>query len=342
MRVLVIRFSAMGDVALTTPVLRSMISRYPGNEIILLTRKNFAPFFHSVPGLTLFHPDLDIRHRGFAGIVRLYWDIISTGRIDRVIDIHDVLRTRLLRFLFYVNGVPVSVIDKGRREKKKVISGKDKKQLIHAVYRYCNAFAKAGFNVDPALEKSIMVPVASEDMALKIPGNSALLNIGVAPYARHNLKVWPEENMKKLLKMIQVKRPSRFWLFGGPDEKEKLDAFSKDVPDSENLAGSLTLEQELAFIGKLDFMIAMDSSNMHMAALSGTKVVSIWGGTDPLTGFGAWMQPDEYAIRIPAVELTCRPCTIYGKGECRRGDHACMNWLTPELVFEKLDRLKIL
>lgn len=89
-------------------------------------------------------------------------------------------------------------------------------------------------------------------------------------------------------------------------------------------------------------MISMDSSNMHMAALSGTKVISIWGGTDPLTGFGAWQQPDEYSIRIPVEELTCRPCTVYGKGTCRRGDFACMEWLTPEMVFEKLVNLKMI
>ena len=92
-------------------------------------------------------------------------------------------------------------------------------------------------------------------------------------------------------------------------------------------------------MSKLDLMIAMDSSNMHMAALVGTKVISIWGGTDPFSGFSAWMQPDIFSVRIPIDELTCRPCTIYGKGECRRGDFACMNWLTPEKVFKKIEKL---
>jgi ADP-heptose:LPS heptosyltransferase len=94
-------------------------------------------------------------------------------------------------------------------------------------------------------------------------------------------------------------------------------------------------------MSKLDFMIAMDSSNMHMAALVGTKVISIWGGTDKLNGFGAWKQPDEYSVRIPVEELICRPCTIFGKGECRRGDFACMNWLTPEMVYNRIDKLNI-
>jgi ADP-heptose:LPS heptosyltransferase len=342
MRILVIRLSAMGDVALATPVLRSMSDKYPDYEVILLTRKGFAPFFYSISGLTLFHPDLKERHRGLPGIIRLYKDIIANGRIDHVIDIHDVLRTKLLRSLFRMSGVPVSVIGKGRDEKAKVINGKDKKQLAHSVERYCKAFADAGFGITARMNRSVLVPAAADSKAGQVLNNAALLNIGVAPYAKHTLKMWPEENMKKLLNIISAKRPSKFWLFGGPDEKERLDAFSKSVPGSENIAGRFTLEQELAIIGRLDFMIAMDSSNMHMAALTGTKVISIWGGTDPLIGFGAWMQPEEFAIRTPVDELTCRPCTVFGKGKCKRGDLACMNWLTPEIVFEKISMLGVL
>jgi len=85
----------------------------------------------------------------------------------------------------------------------------------------------------------------------------------------------------------------------------------------------------------------MDSSNMHMASLVGIKVISIWGGTDPLAGFGPWMQPDSFAVRIPVDELTCRPCTIYGKGETRNG-FACMKRLTPEMVFKRMITLGVI
>jgi ADP-heptose:LPS heptosyltransferase len=139
--------------------------------------------------------------------------------------------------------------------------------------------------------------------------------------------------------MISEKYKARFFLFGGNDESEKLSAFQARIAGSFNTVGVLNLDEELALMSGLDLMIAMDSSNMHMAALTGTKVISIWGGTDPLTGFGAWMQPEDYSVRIPVDELTCRPCTIYGKGECGRGDFACMNWLTPEIVFKKIDKL---
>jgi ADP-heptose:LPS heptosyltransferase len=150
--------------------------------------------------------------------------------------------------------------------------------------------------------------------------------------------MWPEINMISLLKMISEKYRCRFWLFGGPEDSANLSNFQKKVNGSTNLAGILSLDEELFFMSKLDLMIAMDSSNMHMAALLGTKVISIWGGTDPLAGFSAWMQPDSFSIRIPVEELTCRPCTIYGKGNTKN-DFACMKLLTPELVFNRIDRL---
>ena len=117
---------------------------------------------------------------------------------------------------------------------------------------------------------------------------------------------------------------------------------NEKVAGSVIVTGKLSLEGELALMSRLDLMISMDSSNMHMAALAGTKVISIWGGTDPLTGFGAWRQPDNFSIRIPSDELECRPCTVYGKGRCQRGDFACMNWLTAEKVFDRIVSLKVI
>ena len=96
MRLLIIRTSAMGDVALTTPVLAGMRKQYPEIELVLLTRQTFKSFFYSIKGLQLFFPDLKDRHKGLLGIFRLYKDIILQGRIDYVIDIHDVLRSKIL------------------------------------------------------------------------------------------------------------------------------------------------------------------------------------------------------------------------------------------------------
>jgi len=339
MRLLVIRTSAMGDVALTVPVLKGMRERYPEVELILLTRPAFKPFFSSVNGLELFFPDLKNRHKGFPGVVRLFKDINRQSEIDYVIDLHDVLRSKILRFFFRLTGVRISVIDKGRREKKSLITGRKKIRLKHSVERYCDAFSRAGFPIVPAKDNWI---VPSPDIVLEeklISQMQGFVNVGVAPYAKHKLKMWPENNMIRLLELISEKHRCRFWFFGGSDDSVKMMALQAKIPGSTSLIGKLTLDEELVFMSKIDLMISMDSSNMHMAALVGTKVISIWGGTDPLSGFSAWMQPDNFSIRIPVEELTCRPCTVYGKGECKRGDFACMNWLTPEIVFERIEKL---
>lgn len=339
MRLLVIRTSAMGDVALTTPVFRAMRDQFPEVEMLLLTRPAFKSFFSSIDGLELFFPDLRNRHKGFPGLIRLYRDIVKNAKIDYVIDLHDVLRSKILRQLFRLSGVRVAVINKGRSEKESVINGKKKIRLKHSVERYCDVFAYAGFPVIPAKGKWIIPPpgiILKEELIAEMEGS---MNIGVAPYAKHKLKMWPENNMISLLGLISEATKCRFWLFGGREDYEGLNTLQTKIPQSTSLAGRLSLDEELVFMSKLDLMIAMDSSNMHMAALVGTKVISIWGGTDPLVGFSAWMQPENFSIRIPVEELTCRPCTIYGKGECRRGDFACMNWLTPEMVFKKIEKL---
>jgi ADP-heptose:LPS heptosyltransferase len=336
MRLLVIRLSSMGDVALTTPVIRAMRKHYPEDELVFLTREAFIPFFQSMAGVTVFPADLQNRHSGITGLIRLVRDLNRHGSFDHVIDLHDVLRSKVIRFLFVIRGVPFSVIRKGRKEKRLIISGRKKIMLKHTVERYCDVFEKAGFPV--VLEEGPWIIPPSETIAgtkSLVPVDDGLL-VGVAPFAKHELKMWPEENMVTLLNMIWQNRKVRFVLFGGYDESEKLVAFKGKVPGAIYNADKLTLGEELALMSRLDLMIAMDSSNMHMAALVVTKVISIWGGTDPLTGFGAWMQPGDHFIRIPVDELTCRPCTVYGRGECRRGDLACMNWLTPEMVYKRL------
>ncbi len=338
MRLLVIRTSAMGDVALTTPALMGLREQHPEVEIVLVTRPAFFPFFNSIDGLTLFGADLSKRHKGFLGIIRLFRDIRKYSEIDHVIDLHDVLRSQILRTLFRLIHIPATVIDKGRREKKDLISGKNKVQLRHTVERYCDVFTRAGFPVTPSKEICI---IPSREALVKAGGmfhKDADINIGVAPYAKHELKMWPEDRMIRLMEMIAARFKVKFWLFGGKEDLERMTAFRNKAPDSVNLIGLLTLDEELAVISKLNLMIAMDSSNMHMAALVGTRVISVWGGTDPLAGFGAWMQPDDFSVRIPVHELTCRPCTIYGRGKSKNG-LACMNRITPEMVFRRIEKI---
>lgn len=342
MKVLVIRTSAMGDVALITPVIKSMSIQHPDAEVVILTRSPYESFFYSFPEVRVYSADFRGQYSGFTGMIKVFRDLRKKYRFDYVIDLHNVIRSKFIRWLFGLAGARIIVIDKGRSEKRSLIDGSRKIKLTHSVERYYNAFAEAGFPLERS-EGPWLVPtpegvIRADDLLRE----KELLHIGIAPLAKHELKMWPEKNMISLMEMIAKRRKVRFWLFGGKTETPQLILMQNRIPESVLIAGTLSLDEELAIIRKLNFMISMDSSNMHMAALLGTKVISIWGGTDPLAGFGAWNQPDEYSIRIPVEELTCRPCTIYGKGTCRRGDFACMNRLTPEMVFEKLIDLKMI
>lgn len=336
MRLLVIRLSAMGDAAMVAPVLRGMRKSYPDAEIVLLTRRSFGPFFSGM-GVRLFFPDLRGRHYGITGLLRLYGDITNLGRISHVIDLHDVLRSRILRIFFRLAGVKNTVIDKGRKEKKAVVEGRSRQQLKHTIERYREVFERAGFPFEipegPWIIPSAEVPGA----VMPLRGEDDRLNIGIAPFARHKLKSWPGNNMISLMERIGEKYRVRFWLFGGGDEVSGLEAIAARVGDSELVAGHFSAGGELALISRLDLMISMDSANMHLAALTGTKVVSIWGATSQLTGFGPWMQPPGYMAEIPLTELECRPCSVFGQGECRRGDMACLAWLSPEKVFKRVE-----
>lgn len=341
MHLLVIRTSAMGDVSLTVPVIGSLKVQYPEVKVTLLTGSAFKPFFNSIPGLQIFDAEFRGRHKGFTGLLRLYSELDKIEDIDFVIDLHDVLRSKILRWLFRFSGRHTAVIDKERAEKRDLIRGRKKARLKHSVIRYLDVFSKAGLQIRPENWKSIIPSCTAYGKIAGLLTETGAMNIGIAPYAKHSLKVWPEKNIIRLAEMISEKVEANFWLFGGKEEYEKLSALQSSIPGSFLVAGKLSLDEELALMSRFDLMIAMDSANMHLAALTGIKVISIWGATDPLAGFGPWNQPEENSIRIPVEELTCRPCTIYGKGSCRRGDFACMNWLTPEKVFNKLKELEI-
>ena len=96
------------------------------------------------------------------------------------------------------------------------------------------------------------------------------------------------------------------------------------------------MHQELILMSHLDVMLSMDSANMHLASLTATPVVSVWGATHPYAGFVGWNQPQENIIQ---ADLDCRPCSIYGKRPCRRGDLACMNMIRPEQIVERIEQI---
>lgn len=336
----------MGDVALLAPVVQAFTLQYPDVGITLVTRQKFAVFFEQFPNVRVVGADFEGKHEGFKGLVRLFNELRQSGSFGVVIDAHQNLRSAVLKSLFRLVGVPSVTIDKGRAEKKALTRKENKirRQLPHSVERYAHAFDRAGFALSPS--RSFQFPPDSSaeaelDRFLKrqaIPDN--VLWLGVAPFAQHQQKMWPFERFAPLLEQLYADQPLSVFLFGGgADELAKLNTLTQQFPQATLVAGQLSLSAELALIRRLNGMLSMDSGNMHLAALSGVPVLSIWGATHPDAGFGPWGQSDEAILQIPTDVLTCRPCSVFGNKPCWRGDLACLYEISVEAVAERARRM---
>ncbi|MET0464446.1 MAG: glycosyltransferase family 9 protein [Chitinophagaceae bacterium] len=335
---LVIRNSALGDVAMTAPVLQQLLQQYPDLRLTVVTTPAFAPIFAPMERTQVIGLEKRGRHKGIFGIYKLFRELRSGNRFDAVADLHNVLRSGILRNLFRLTGIPVSKIDKGRKEKKELTKKENKKlvQLKTSFQRYAAVFAELGFPVKLDAErqtyaKQTLPPATAQ---LFHPGKK---HIGIAPFAKHGEKMYPVDKMLALIQQLYSDQQHQLFLLGGGKEEVKLlNEWAEQFPGITNLAGKFSFTEELAIISNLDKMISMDSANMHLASLFGVPVVSIWGATHPYAGFYGWGQKKENAAQ---VDLYCRPCSVFGNKPCYRGDHACMEQLPESLVIEKVTQI---
>ncbi len=345
-QLLLLRFSAMGDVALLAPVVQAFTEQYPHAQITLVTRAKFAVFFEQLPNIRIVGADFDGRHNGVSGLIRLFNELKQIASFDAVIDVHQNLRSGVLKSLFRLAGVPSFTIDKGRLEKKALTrkTNKVRRQLTHSIDRYAQVFRAAGLPVQPSQSFQFPSFTTSEDeLQIFLNGQSVENNsplLGIAPFAQHTQKMWPFDRFGPLLEQLYSGKPITIFLFGGgADEVVQLEALQQRFPQAILVAGKLSLAAELLLISRLNGMLCMDSGNMHLAALSGVPVLSIWGATHPDAGFGPWGQGQEAILQISTDILSCRPCSVFGNKPCWRGDLACLNDISVEAVAERVQQL---
>lgn len=334
--ILVIRLSAMGDVAMLVPVLRILTATYPNLKITLLTRRFFAPMFKDIPNVEVYQADLSGIHHGFVGLCRLARELKELG-IDAVADLHDVLRSNVLRYIFYLYRIPVKQIDKGRAEKKELTAENNKvfKQLKSTHQRYADVFSELGYPVD--LKKpSFPSKQKLSPKILEITGKNVLKWIGIAPFAQHDSKVYPLDLMERVIKEIDKEGKAMIFLFGGGKlETDKLEALAKKFSNVVSIAGKLSFEEELALISNLDLMLSMDSGNAHLAAMYGIPVITLWGVTHPYAGFSAFNQPPENNLLPDLNKYPKIPTSVYGN-KFPEGYENVMRSISPQKVVDKL------
>lgn len=332
----------MGDVVLTVPVIQNLLKKYPQTKITLLTKPFFKPFFQEIENLNVYPVGLTDKHKGFKGLYRLVKELNKSQKFDCVIDLHSVLRSWIICSFFLLRGIPFFRIDKGRSEKKMFTTGKITYALPHTTERYLQVFKKAGFNfsldksllkVGDPLKKSTLPEIATSETS-----------IGIAPFAAHKSKEWGLENIQTLIHEINKKETIQFYLFGGgADETTRLKELADKFSNVTNLAGRFSLTEEMDFLQQLTAFIGMDSGNMHIAALLGIPVISIWGGTHPDLGFSALYQPKKNHIRALVNGKPCRPFSVYGKLDKIDGQAAdCIKKVQVKQVLKRLQDIAVL
>ncbi len=308
-RILVSRLSAMGDVAMVVPVLLALTKAYPSLEIFLLTQRRFFALFDSLDQVKLIEADLKGRHKGLPGLVKLSREI-NALKIDAFIDLHDVLRTKVVRNL---NKAKVLFIDKGRSDKKRLVKDPSFfKPLMHTTARYAQVFHKAGFQFQLEDNEFLRRQELSENVKDRL-GEKTTKWIGFAPFAAHKTKALTVKRARKITQRIAREFDVKIILIGGGmNEQRKLDLVAATTSQVFNLAGKFTFEEELDIISNLDAMIAMDSGNGHLAALFNVPTITLWGNTHPYAGFAPYAQPDENQLYPDRDKYPKLPTSIFG------------------------------
>jgi ADP-heptose:LPS heptosyltransferase len=323
-RTLAIRLSSLGDVAMTVPVVYSVAKRYPADEFILLTKKPLLPLFINKPSnLKIFPVHTKGKHKGITGIWKLVRELDKKG-IDQIADLHQVLRSVEMDWYFKLKGKKIAVIDKDKKDKKALIRKNKKKitPLKSSFERYQKVFEELGY--DASLD--FVSLFAAKDKKEET-------RIGIAPFAKHQYKIYPFEKMEEVIRLLNEKPSTKIFLFGGKGECHLLENWAEKYEQVESIAGHSSFFEELLIMNSLDVMLSMDSANMHLASLVNTPVVSIWGATHPYAGFYGYNQDLGNAIQL---DMDCRPCSVFGNNPCWRGDFACMRNITPGQVVEKI------
>lgn len=321
------------------PAVYDACAANPGVRFVMLTRRHPASIFiNRPPNLVVEGVDLN-EYKGIGGMWRLASTLYERYGFDIYVDLHDVLRTKLLRLFLRFRGVRVSRIRKGRRGKS-ALTRRHNKVLLPlppTPQRYREAFRRAGIpraELFRSLFGDTPAPVdAFEPVTPKKPGERWL---AVAPFARHAGKIYPLSEMGKVVDTLASRPDIRILLFGaGEKERQELDIMAKGRLNVINMAGlKLGIPAELALLSHCDLMVSMDSANMHLASLVGLRVISVWGATHPYCGFLGWRQSDDDTVQL---DMVCRPCSVFGNKPCFRGDYHCLRGISLQRIIAKVE-----
>ena len=328
MHILVIRLSALGDVAMTVPAIYSVARTYPQHTFTVVTTAFMARLFIGAPSNIRLLPLEKRESKGVAATWHLLRRLHSID-VDAVADLHNVLRSWIIDNYYRLRHKPVVMLDKLRSERRAILH-RHARTAVPFTQRYFEVFAKLGLKADPQFTSLFPdgLPALPEGITPKADERW----VGIAPFARYESKTYHLGQMQEVVRLLTDARMHVF-LFGARGHEASV---LKEWAASSTVtvvAGCLPLEQELALMAHLDLMLTMDSANMHLASLTGTRVVSFWGGTTPACGFLGYGQRESDALY---AGLDCQPCSIGGSSRCPLRHMNCTTALPPKVLAQHI------
>ena len=323
---LILRFSSIGDIVLTTPVIRCLKQQYPDAEVHYATKKSYQSLLENNP----YVDKVFVLEKSLNDLISK----LKSERYDYIIDLHNNLRTTILKLrlksplsLGEVSGRPTLRVKCFKFDKlnfQKWILVKFKKNImpnVHIVDRYMKTVESLGVKND---NKGLdyFIPEQDEMPLDWLPEN---FRNGYAVYAiggQHETKKLPFPKMIELCKTIQLP----LVLIGGKEDaviSYQLSVNSKTIPIFDT-CGKCNLNQSASIIKNASIIYTHDTGMMHVAAALKKKVISIWGNTVP--AFGMYPYQTDFEV-IEHPDLHCRPCSKIGYEKCPLGHFKCMNEL---------------
>ena len=312
MKFLIIRFSSIGDIVLTTPVIRCLKQQLPETEVHYLTKKSYKVIIETNPYVDKLH------------VLANDWDAMIAAlkkeEFDVVIDLHHNLRTwRIKSALKKAQSFSFNKLNYG----KWLLTALKINKLpgVHIVDRYMETLASFGIRndgkgLDYFIPENDIVPITD------LPASHMHGFIGIVIGAALNTKKLPVHKLKELCRKIE----HPIILLGGPEDKADGDAIAK-VDDIKiyNSCGKFNLNQSADLVRKAKLIITHDTGLMHIAAALHKRIISVWGNTVPAFGMGPYYGNNEIKNVIMEVEnLSCRPCSKIGYKKCPKGHFKCM------------------
>jgi len=336
-KTLVIRFSSIGDIVLSTPLLRVLRARFPQGQIDYVTRTEYAELVKSNQNLNHTY-EYDARDR-FEGLRALKKKIKDEG-YGLIVDIHDSLRSKYLRSL---RGPQRVVVNKRVFERSMLVNLKKNlyKDIVSVVDRYIEPLSDLGIQndgkgVELHIPDEVLFGVSAKIATLKLDRFEKV--IGLCPGARHFTKRWPADRFARVGAAFAQKMDAKILLFGGAADASVCNQICWDINNQSgvdratSLCGQLQLLQTAAAMEYCDVIITNDTGLMHIAVAMKKKIIAVFGSTVREFGFFPY---DPHAVVLETQGLGCRPCSHIGRSECPEKHFKCMTEIDPDQVYSR-------